>query len=959
MRLLKPRKLMVSTKPVEEPPRSFLIVTGFAMFDVAEPSALYFDQALLPFAAKELGEQVFDLGMPKPRGELLVYGAAQAPGGRPVGGLDVTVRLGTIEKTLRVLGDRFWVPDRDGSAAMTDPRPFTEMPLDYAHAFGGPDFKKNPKGKGHGAEALLRTGQPAPLPNLEDPRHPVLLPTDTRDPACFAALEATWPQRQAYLGTYDQAWLDRKFPGHPDDTNWSYYNAAPKDQWASGYFAGDETFRIQGMDRDRPVIEGRLPGLVLKAFVNRSDTPLKPGTFEEITMRLDTVWLFGSRSKAILAYRGMVETRYEDASDIESLMLAAESLDGPARPAGYYQDIWGLRSGDPATQLACVFADHQLLPPVSAEQERRREEERSRRRDELRAVQAEQNAARRAQLFERMGFASLAGLADSPTDLAALGLPALAELPVFTDEEIAAGDVDFAALLHWAEQATEQASAKGEALQAQAESLKQDPYGFLEQQGLTQDLPPGFVAPDAARPAPVDVEAQRLRAEAKARGQADPLAGILDTDAMTGFLGENLPEARAGVATGPTLPPWLDEVQGAVPVDLARLAGEVEAQQITPPPTPDAIKDKLETAKTELAEAYTLGRRLSPHPMAPLEDLDPGVAAYLGTVVREEAASGASLAGRDFAGARLAGLDLANRDLRGCCFEKADLSGADFSGSDCTRAVFAGALLDQTRFAAAVLAEANFNAVTGSRTDFSGCDLTKAQFMNVTLPGASFRQARLTEGLFLQSSLPDGDFTGATLGFLMVVQTPLSRAVVRSARLESVVFMDLDLAEADFTGAALKSVGFLKTDCTQTLFDESDLESVVFVGPPKLAGSGFRRCRANQALFREGDLRRSDFSGAVLKHVDFTQADVSGASFWCAAFEQCILTWTRADDATFFEARFLEVMMNRTGLRRSNLARTQFYRTNARKVDTRGAETLDMKLIKSMMTEAPIETQHD
>lgn len=959
MRILKPRKLMLLTKPVEEPPRTFLVITGLAMVDFADPEELYFDQALLQFTAKELGEQVFDLGMPKPRAELLVYGEAQAPGGRPVQGIDVTARLGSIEKTIRVLGDRYWMLDRNGKPVVTDPRSFTEMPLDYAHAFGGPDYKMNPLGKGHGAAVLLRQGEPAPLPNLEDPRRPVLTPGDTRDPACFAALDVQWPQRQAFLGTYDQAWFDKLFPGHPRDTNWSYYNAAPRDQWAEGFLRGDETFTVHGMDRDHPIRAGRLPGLTLKAFVNRSARFQELGRFEEVALRLDTVWLFGSRAKAILGYRGVVETRYEDASDIESVMLAAEKLDGPARPDGYYRAIWDKRSGDPLVQLSSAFADFQLLPPLSPEDERRREEARRRRHAELRAERAEQNQERRAQLFEKMGYPSLAALPDQTVDAASMGLPALEHAPVFTEEEIAKGEVDFGELFQWAEQMIAQAGAQGEALRAKADALKTDPLAYLEESGLAADLPPDFIDKDRFKPPPVDIEAQRQAAEARARGTTDPLAALLDTDALMAEIRAN-PPPDVGIAAEKAAPPWLGEVGDAVPFDLERLTDEIHAkQQASPPATADAVAAKLATAKEQMTEAFATSRRFSPQPVAPLEELDPGVANFLGTVVRAEAAAGASLAGRDFAGARLAGIDLSNRDLRGCYFEKADLTDADLRGADCSQAVFAGAGLDRARFAGAGLQEASFNAAAGTGVDFSGCDLTKAQFMQAKLPGASFRQAQLREGLILNSALSDADFSGATLDSLMVLCTPLSRVVARAARLKGVILMDLDLTEADFTGASLTSVALLKTPCAQALFDETDLSAVVFVGAPVLERCGFRRARLNQSLFREADLRKSDFSGAVLTQVDFSEADLSGASFWCASLDQCILTWTKADDATFFEARFLEVMMNRTALRRSNLARTRFYRTNARKVDARDAEKLDMILIKSMLSEEAIETRHD
>src|SRR5690606_16313300 len=73
-----------------------------------------------------------DLVLTKVATDVIVVGQAHAPGGQPVTQLDVGLRVGPIQKVLRVFGDRFW--NAFGPSA---PQPFVSMPLVYERAYGG------------------------------------------------------------------------------------------------------------------------------------------------------------------------------------------------------------------------------------------------------------------------------------------------------------------------------------------------------------------------------------------------------------------------------------------------------------------------------------------------------------------------------------------------------------------------------------------------------------------------------------------------------------------------------------------------------------------------------------------------------------------------------------------------------------------------------------------------------
>src|SRR5205823_4678012 len=124
------------------------------------------------------------------------------------------------------------------------------------------------------------------LPNVELPKQLVVSPSDRREPAGFGAVEVAWPQRSSKAGTYDQRWVETRFPGYAEDLDLTFFNAAPPDQWIEGYFAGDESFTIENMHPTKAKIEGSLARLVVRVIADqekRGATALK-----EVPMKLDT-----------------------------------------------------------------------------------------------------------------------------------------------------------------------------------------------------------------------------------------------------------------------------------------------------------------------------------------------------------------------------------------------------------------------------------------------------------------------------------------------------------------------------------------------------------------------------------------------------------------------------------------------------------------------------------------------
>jgi len=199
-----------------------------------------------PEASSLCGET--DLVHTKRRTDVLVDGYAMSPSGTAVRTIDVRLKIAGIDKTLRVHGER--IVDRGLlGASLSDPAPFTEMPLVWERAFGGTDIRssnpdqhgwepRNPVGVGFATQVNHLLGMPAP--NIEDPQSPYLVGARNCTPGGFGPIARHWIPRVKYAGTYDKRWEETRRPLLPSDFDERFYQCAPEDQQVDGYLTGGE-----------------------------------------------------------------------------------------------------------------------------------------------------------------------------------------------------------------------------------------------------------------------------------------------------------------------------------------------------------------------------------------------------------------------------------------------------------------------------------------------------------------------------------------------------------------------------------------------------------------------------------------------------------------------------------------------------------------------------------------------
>lgn len=340
MKVFKDKEHSLLVRPFGIRDSLYLACTVLVFFDLNRPEDLLGEQELWSVVPGLLGpEGVLDAGMPKPQGEVLVTGSCFAPAGTERPASEVSFRLGSLAKRLAVFGDRAWAGTAAG-AVITDPKPFQEMPVTWKNAFGGEGFDRNPYGKGLHPAPSSDGRNRIPLPNIEDPRDLIGSPSQRPEPAGFGPLDVMRPQRSSKQGTYDEAWLRERWPHFPDDMNYAFFNTAPEDQVLDGFIRGDETLEVVNMHPDVPGIQSRLPGVRIRCFVTRKEDleapPEEGEVFEEVTTRVDTVWLFPAVLRGVAAYRGTTRIQDDEYVDVLRVLVATERMTDAPRPIEDY-----------------------------------------------------------------------------------------------------------------------------------------------------------------------------------------------------------------------------------------------------------------------------------------------------------------------------------------------------------------------------------------------------------------------------------------------------------------------------------------------------------------------------------------------------------------------------------------------------------------------------------------------
>lgn len=267
-----------------------LIILVKATYEIVDPHTIKLAENQLPInlAGRYTGEPgtssllyPSECCIEKCSTDIYMHGHAQTPDQKPHTVLDVSLRVGEVSKLVRVFGNRVWQfkTYTEGGVERTDchisePQPFTTMPLIYENAFGGQDNtpeddknhvfdERNFVGKG----IITEHSQHADfvqLPNLEDPSALIQSYTDQPAPAGFGPIPGEWLPRRQYAGTYDEQWEKERKPLLPTDFDPKFFNAAHPDLIAPNFLLGNEEvdiFNASSLGRLKFNLPAEIPGI--------------------------------------------------------------------------------------------------------------------------------------------------------------------------------------------------------------------------------------------------------------------------------------------------------------------------------------------------------------------------------------------------------------------------------------------------------------------------------------------------------------------------------------------------------------------------------------------------------------------------------------------------------------------------------------------------------------------------
>ncbi|MGK3985914.1 DUF2169 domain-containing protein [Sorangium sp. So ce136] len=845
MKIVKPAKIPVLTRILELGRRPFLHVAGVVAFPLDAPRALCDELTFWKVTGEALGERaVFDEGFSRSRGELLVCGSFFAPEGKSIPASYVRARVGPVDKRLAVIGERTW---QDG--VPTPPVPMTTMPIDWAHAFGGASFDRNPYGKGAGP--IQVDGQAVHLiPNVERYGALVRTPSDRPEPVGFLPMDVTFGQRRRRAGTYDNEWLEEHFPGMPLDTDPAFFNAAPEDQWINGFFQGDEEFLVENMHPDRPRIEGRLPGLAVRCFVTHRAP--EGERFIEIPMRMDIVWLFPTAGLGAVVYHGSMRIAEDDAADIVHLVCACEESVGP-RSVAHYQGALERRL-DKDHQALAALSDTDLMPPRESGVIANLGGS-----DIGRWVRSDNLLAKNLRRGEERRFAEARARIESqgfdPKEYGLAELPPEPDAPPVDDHDA------LAAYMEGQRAGLEAARRELDAKEAEALQKARQAYADM---GKDYDEVMAEAAKESAGPPKFSAAAHLARLHAmweESRADGVPL------------------EELERHLLDPTYRAQLEQQEQGMREMYRRFAHRGPAAVSMDPDASERVRILFQLAiesGERLANRDFTGADLAGMALAGVD--------LAGSFLEAADFSGANLSGANLEGAVLAranlrGANLAGARLRGANLGGAALDDAVLDDADVTEAVLSRASLTGARFTRTTLTGADWLETNLAAVDLSGAVLGRCNLLKADLRGARFVGSDLSEANLVECELDGADFSRATLHKTSFVRCKGDGTSFREARFrQGVMVHGSSFPRADFRDADMEKANLRGTVLDEARFDRANLDGA------DLSECGAADASFERALVRRGMMIRTNLTGASLRGANLTDALASKARLAGADF---------------------------------------------------------------------------
>jgi uncharacterized protein YjbI with pentapeptide repeats len=830
-----------------------------------------------------------DLVAWKPRADVILRATCHVPGGQPTTHCEAGFGVGDWQKSVTVVGDRTW---KVGLFSRTPgpPQPFTRMPIDWEHAYGGPDYVANPAGRGFRSDLL---------PNIEDPARPLAGFGDRVPPAGFLPINRMWKQRFTKMGTADGSYLKKRFPLFPADFDFTYFNEAPEDQQLEHPLRGDEEVRFLHVHPDAASWSVRLPGTRVRCFIADTDADGAPRV-REVEMRCDTLLANVEEGYLHLIWRGHLPIRSENRAEVTTFYIVEEPLVGATKTA----------------------AEHAADLPLAKDQGQK--------------LQAQIEAKFGEIVDKTAGTLKRYGLAMPDLNPPGKPGPSAEQLACYPFNPNGPLPPHMSRMQGHIDAAQRQRSAALDKLRPLGKEHGVDvdatppaqPVDLLAR--YKEALEKG-VAMLKEHGDPVPDSIARQLAEVSKPGGGDPF-GIAKMAASFKAAGMNLatnPNPMiAAVATGSTA-----AVLAAIPTN--RVASPHEplpgSTRVFTPPFASPVPVDAVPPPFPLAGAPVL---------PPIRSRPPGGKTV--AEMRAFLAQGGQCAGQNLYGADFTGLDLSGHDFRG-----AILINASFRCAKLTGATFGNTILRQADLVAADLTGATLGWCDYQETDFSYARLHRVAVNEAAFIDASFRGADFADATFHKLMVTGSDFTGANLARVHVTgggvwhMAKLDAMTAPGSQWHEVLISECSLVDADCTGSTLTD-SVLISCLAQRIrlagcqlkglraFNGTDLQGAVMAGS-RMRDTSWMYVRLDEADFSHGDLRQANFmfsscvktrfvgadlKAAVLRHARLLSADLERANLCRATFGRADLTMANLQRTNCYETDFQDAVILRPAFRK-------------------------------------------
>lgn len=852
MQVIKPTQLGLSTRVIEHQGRMAMCVSAALYFPMGdgERRVLWSEPSMWKFLTVEMeGQPLVDEGVIKTRPEYLLRAVACPPGGAPAPACAVRARVGPLEKTLTVHGHRYW---HNGRASA--PVPFERMPLGWHLTWGGADVPENPLGRGR-AVFPIDTVEAHWLPNVEYASHPVGTPSQTGVPASFDRIDPMWASRAQWRGTYDEAWYKTHAPGFPPDIDWQHFNLASPDQWFPGELTGDEPYAFEHLHPEKPVVAGRLPGVITRCVVRYGRGP-NAGKLRDVPMRLTTLWFFPHVERVVMIAQGIVPVTEDDGQDIELLMGGVEALGSP-KTQDHYLNVLKLRQ-DPEYGAIYALRDADLLPEGVSSDDPAFDALKSE--YEMEGFVAD-NQFRRAEVQVAQIRKKVQSLGLDPDKFGIKApvrpkKPTLEQLPDYLRTEVARAKGSTMGALKQAAEDVQRAEkiARAHNVDLAAASARRPPAfsAAAEFNRLASVMPAGS-SPDMLK---------RLKSKLMQAEDAERLSYWMTAHRQT-------PIPRVAPAESARMLDALQKVRAAgLPTKGAKLTGvdlsgqdlaglDLSGAQMENAVLAGANLEGANLSFAVLAHADLTGARLTG---ARLEGTNLGRATLKQAVCEAAHFDTAVLSGANFEGAIFRG-----SSLKGVDVSETPFKASDWSQCVATSMTLIKAEIEGVAFAATDLSQCTFIECTFKRCSFVRARLHNASFVTCTFEDVHFDQADLLKATFVQGCT----FQGVRAPGARLREANLRGAVLKAGLFEGADFTGADVSEVDFTAARLTGASFAGAMMIRTVLHGAHL-----------VGANLMNAIAQKADLRSADLRNANLYGSDLSRIwrdDITVFD--GANF--------------------------------------------------------------------------------